>query len=190
MLAEPILRVDLPVSDVAPVAPVGLRQLVSSGPLRLVLAFADAREYVQHVTALTRVPGSPDWLLGVFASSGYAVPLIDLAAWAHRIAPESWQASAGTTANSVGHLNALRFGDATHTWAIRTTRAPEVFDPQIAKPLAVSTQLPLQVSSDHGRLMQHAAEAWTLPAGGVALQIRWAEVYDHLLQELGSANLA
>jgi CheW-like domain len=174
-----------------------LRQLVSAGSLRLVLEFADSREYVDQITAVTRIPGAPPWLLGIFSSEGAAVPLVDIAAWAQRSSPEPWTASQATLAlpglpqgGTKGGLRALRFNDGARAWAIRVSQAPSVFDPNAATMQPISTRLPLAVSSVNGNLMPHAECAWWLDRHSVALQVRWPEVYEVLLQELSGAGAA
>jgi hypothetical protein len=176
-----------------------LRQLVSAGRLRLVLQFVDSREYVDHVGALTRLPGAPAWLLGVFASEGAAVPLVDLAAWAQRSLPAPWTVARDTSGGADLHhavpqakgiLRALRFGEGASAWAIRVSQAPSVFDPNQVTAQPVSNRLPLAVSSANGNLMQHAEQIWLLRADSVALQVRWKEVHAALLQELSGAGAA
>ncbi len=174
-----------------------LRQLVSAGSLRLVLEFADSREYIDQIGALTRIPGAPSWLLGIFSSEGAAVPLVDLAAWAQRSNPATWTASRETgaapgmhAASAKGSLRALRFNEGASVWAIRVSQAPSVFDPNTAKAQPVSTRLPLAVSSVNGNLMQHAEQAWLLDKDSVALQVRWPAIREMLLQELSGAGAA
>jgi chemotaxis signal transduction protein len=173
---------------------VALRQLVTTGELRLVLKFADAREYTNSIGALTRVPGAPVWLLGIYAWEGTAVPLVDLAAWAQRTNPAPWTAwregeTAGATAVK-GGLHALRFGEGAGVWAIRVSQAPSVFDPNRNAAEPFSNNLPLQVSSSNGRLMAHLEQLWRLSTDSFALQVRWNNVHAALLQELSGAGAA
>jgi hypothetical protein len=190
----------LPLATTAalPAARVPLQQLVSAGSLRMVMSFGDSREYVDQVTALTRLPGAPPWMLGVFGSEGNAVPLVDIAAWAQRVAPEpftlvteSWQHGINTqtvTRGAKNGLRALRFGEGKGAWAIRVSSAPAVVDLTQATSRKVSNNLPLQVSSDHGNLMAFASQVWFMSADSVALQVRWPSVFEALLQELSGAS--
>jgi hypothetical protein len=181
-----------------PVARVPLQQLVSAGSLRMVMSFGDSREYVDQVTAITRLPGSPAWLLGVFGSEGNAVPLVDIAAWAQRRAPdpftlvtEGWQQAGSTqmaTGNAKNGLRALRFGEGKGAWAIRVSSAPAVVDLTQATSRAMSNNLPLQVSSNNGALMPFASQVWFMSPDSVALQVRWPSVFEGLLQELSGAS--
>ncbi len=171
-----------------------MRQLVSAGDLRLVLGFDEAREYVDNVPGLTRVPGAPAWLLGLFPSEGTAVPLVDIAAWAQRTEPAHWtQARAGSARSfdaahpatrSASALRALRFGEGEQAWAIRLSQAPAVLDLNDARHQPLSNDLPLRVSAINGALVHHAAQAWFLPGGAVALQIKWPQVAKALQNEL------
>lgn len=175
-----------------------LRQLVAAGDLRLVLQFADAREYTDQIGALTRVPGAPAWLLGVYASEGAAVPLVDLAAWAQRSEPAPWkawreddvQAATPFATSQKGMLHALRFGEGTDAWAIRMSQSPSVFDPNRHAAMPFSNRLPLHVSAVHGGLMVHAEQIWQLAPGSMALQVRWKNVHAALLQDLSGASAA
>lgn len=180
-----------------PVPRAALRQLVAAGSLRLVLQFADTREYFDQIGALTRLPGAPAWLLGIFASDGMAVPLVDLAAWAQRSEPAPWTVSSDTARvihesapKAKEALRALRFGEGASAWAIRLSQAPSIFDPTRSAAQPVSSRLPLAVSSVNGRLMEHAEQAWSLGQNKVALQVRWQKVYAELLQELSGAGAA
>lgn len=185
-------------SAALPAARVPLQQLVSAGSLRMVMSFGDSREYVDQVTAITRLPGAPAWMLGVFGSEGNAVPLVDLAAWAQRSAPEPFTlvtegSHHGTqsplvTASAKKGLRALRFGEGKGAWAIRVSSAPGVVDLTKATSRPVSNNLPLQVSSNNGNLMAFASQVWFMSAESSALQVQWPSVFDALLQELSGAS--
>jgi hypothetical protein len=181
-----------------PVVRVPLQQLVSAGSLRMVMGFGDSREYVDQITSLTRLPGAPAWLLGVFGSEGNAVPLVDITAWAQRSAPQPFSLvtegsqhgpnTQTATRSAKNTLRALRFGEGKGGWAIRVSSAPAVVDLTTATLREVSNQLPLQISSNNGNLMAFASQVWFMSADSVALQVRWPSVFDALLQELSGAS--
>ena len=181
-----------------------LRQLVAAGSMRFIVGFGDSREYVDALTGLTRVPRSPNWLLGVFSSDGASVPLVDIAAWAHHARPADWKytdshgtshfaavragARAGSATNVGRQLRALRFGMGANAWAIRVSEAPAVVALAASQATGISNRLPLSVSATNGRLMAHAETAWTLADNVAAIEVRWAELAQALRQELAGLS--
>jgi hypothetical protein len=171
-----------------------LRQLVAAGSMRFVVGFDESREYIDSVPSLTRIPRSPSWLLGAFSADGNAVPLVDISAWAHLTEPAGWRSHGQSTggrfekrnpgAPSSGPLRALRIGDGPSAWAIRVTEPPAVISLTPDQSIAISSTLPLAVSSINGHLMPHAIAAWLLPANVIALEVGWASLADVLRQEL------
>jgi chemotaxis signal transduction protein len=180
-------------SDVQPQG--DLRQLVTVGGLRLVMGFDESREYLDAVQAITRVPRAPAWLLGVLGSSGLAVPVVDLVAWAQRTRPEPWRVTGNergqsTTAVTAHVLRALRLRDGADAWAFRVTQAPSVVNLNTAQQSqAITAHLPLSVSASYGQLMPHAVRLWTLADGSWALQIRWPTVVEALRQDLSARTV-
>ena len=190
-----------PTETAAPAGRLGeLRQLVSAGAMRFVVGFDESRQYVDSISALTRIPRSPPWLLGAFASDGSAVPLIDLEAWAQQAEPAAWRLIQNTLESrnqnrqpwlsQAGNLRALRMGDGPTAWAIRVTEAPAVISLEPSQSHAISNNLPLGVSAVNGRLMPHSVAAWVLADHAIALQIRWSLVADALQQELSGISAA
>ncbi len=184
-------------------APGDLRQLVAAGSMRFIIGFDESREYVDAVASLTRIPRSPSWLLGAFSADGNAVPLVDIYAWAHQTEPTRWKPPGHLAGSrfeareghhpgspSAGTLRALRMGDGASAWAIRVTEAPAVISLAQNQSRAISSTLPLAVSSVNGHLMPHAMAAWFLAGDVVALQIRWAALADVLRQELAGISTA
>lgn len=184
-------------------APGDLRQLVAAGDMRFIIGFDESREYIDAVASLTRIPRSPGWLLGAFSSDGNAVPLVDISAWAHQTEPTRWRPPGHLAGSrfearegrhpgspSAGALRALRMGDGASAWAIRVTEAPAVVSLAQEQSRAISSTLPLSVSSVNGHLMPHAAAAWLLPADVIALQVRWAALASVLRQELAGISTA
>ncbi len=175
-----------------------LRQLVSAGAMRFVIGFNESRQYVDGIAALTRIPRSPPWLLGAFASDGSAVPLVDLEAWAQHAQPTAWRLSHNTfeTRNQArqpwlaqaSSLRALRMGDGPSAWAIRVTDAPAVVSLEPNQSHAISNRLPLGVSAINGRLMPHSAAAWVLADQTIALQINWLLVAEAVRRELSGIS--
>ena len=168
--------------------------------MRFIVGFDESREYIDSVSALTRIPRSPGWLLGAFSSDGNAVPLVDISAWAHQTEPKGWRSHGQmpgsrvegrhTGAPSTGPLRALRLGDGANAWAIRVTEAPSVISLAQNQSYTVSPALPLAVSSVNGHLMPHAMAAWFLAGDVVALQIRWNTLGDVLRHELAGISTA
>ena len=168
--------------------------------MRFVVGFDESRQYVDSISALTRIPRSPPWLLGAFASDGSAVPLIDLEAWAQQAEPTAWRLIQNTLESrnqnrqpwlsQAGSLRALRMGDGPTAWAIRVTEAPAVISLEPSQSHAISSNLPLGVSAVNGRLMPHSVAAWVLADHVIALQIRWSLVADALRQELSGISAA
>lgn len=183
-----------------------LRQLVAAGTMRFIIGFDESREYIDAVASLTRIPRSPGWLLGAFSADGNAVPLVDISSWAHQTEPTRWRPPgqpAGSRyegregregrhpgSSSAGTLRALRMGDGASAWAIRVTEAPAVVSLAPDQSRAISSTLPLAVSSVNGHLMPHASAAWLLPANVIALQVRWAALAEVLRQELAGITTA
>lgn len=173
--------------------PRATRQLVSAGSLRLVVGFDESRLYVDPVSQLTRVPRSPPWLLGVFALEGMAMPLVDLDAWAHRSQPDRWTVQTDPAEGmyvgknqSATRLRALVFGDGNHAWAIRVAQAPAMVDLQLDAARKITLDLPLAVSSMHGRLMNFAGQAWPIDKVLTALQPNWNALAQAIRLELSS----
>ena len=177
-----------------------LRQLVAAHYMRFIIGFDESREYIDSVASLTRIPRSPGWLLGAFSSDGNAVPLVDISAWAHQTEPTGWRSHGQMPgsrfegrhpgAPSAGPLRALRMGDGASAWAIRVTEAPAVISLAQHQSRAISSTLPLSVSSVNGHLMPHASAAWMLAGNLIALQVRWAALADVLRQELAGISTA
>jgi chemotaxis signal transduction protein len=182
-----------------------LRQLVVSGPMRFIVGFNESRAYLDSLAGLTRVPRSPQWLLGVFSSDGASVPLIDIDAWAHQTRPAAWKytdssgashfeglrASADATgAATAKQLRALQFGDGSNAWAIRVSEAPAVVALAAHQSQPITNRLPLQVSANNGRLMQHAQSAWALGDKTPAIEVRWSALAEVLRQELSGISSA
>ena len=180
-----------------------LRQLVVAGPMRFIVGFGESRAYLDSLTSLTRVPRSPPWLLGVFSSDGASVPLVDIDAWAHQTRPAAWKYtdSSGTShfegiragasaagAASAKQLRALQFGDGTNTWAIRVSEAPAVVTLTAHQAQSITNRLPLQVSANNGRLMQHAHAAWALGDKVPAIEVHWSALAEALRQELSGIS--
>ena len=179
-----------------------LRQLVVAGPMRFIVGFGESRAYLDSLSGLTRVPRSPPWLLGVFSSDGASVPLVDVDAWAHQARPAAWKytdslgashfegmrsgaAAAGVVANQ---LRALQFGDGANAWAIRVSEAPAVVALTEQQAQSISNRLPLQVSANNGRLMQHARAAWALGDKAPAIEVHWSALAEVLRQELSGIS--
>jgi CheW-like domain len=168
--------------------------------MRFVVGFDESRQYVDSVASLTRIPRSPGWLLGAFTADGNAVPLVDVSAWAHQTEPAGWRSQgplpgAGfdgylSQAPSSEPLRALRMGDGPNAWAIRVSQAPSVVSLSQDQSRAISSRLPLAVSSVSGHLMPHASVAWFLPENVIALQIRWTALAEILRQELAGIATA
>ncbi len=171
--------------------------------MRFIIGFDESREYIDAVASLTRIPRSPGWLLGAFSADGNAVPLVDISAWAHQTEPTRWRPPGQLAGNrfdvregrhpgspSAGTLRALRMGDGTNAWAIRVTEAPTVISLAQDQSRAISSTLPLSVSSVNGHLMPHATTAWLLPSNVIALQVRWAALANVLRQELAGISTA
>ena len=168
--------------------------------MRFIIGFDESREYIDSVASLTRIPRSPGWLLGAFSADGNAVPLVDVSAWAHQSEPSGWRSHSQLPgsrfegrhpgAPSSGPLRALRLGDGANAWAIRVTEAPAVISLGQDQLRAISSTLPLSVSSVNGHLMPHASAAWLLPANVIALQVRWAALANVLRQELAGISTA
>lgn len=175
-----------PVAAAEALAPNDLHQLVVAGPLRLILGFDEAREYLEHQPLPTRIPRAPDWVLGVLGLGGWAVPVIDILAWAQRVPASPLGILPGTRTTA---LKALRLREGVDAWALRLTQAPVVVNLAEAQPLAVDTALPLSVPATYGQLMPHAVRAWELPGQGLALQVRWSDVALALRQELAACTL-
>lgn len=181
-----------------------LRQLVVAGPMRFVVGFAESRAYLDSLSGLTRVPRSPNWLLGVFSSDGTSVPLIDIDAWAHQTRPAAWKytdtsgtshfagarsgAAVATGAAAARQLRALQFGEGLNAWAIRVSEAPAVVALEGHQAQSISNRLPLQVSANNGRLMQYAQSAWTLVGKAPAIEVRWSALAAVLRQELSGIS--
>lgn len=169
------------------------RQLVSAGSLRLIVGFDESRSYVDLVGQLTRVPRSPAWLLGVFGLEGVAIPLVDLDAWAHRSQPAPWTVPTDLAeglytgkAQSATRLRALVFAQASQTWAIRVSQAPAMVDLQLDAARQITLDLPLAISSMHGRLMSFAGLAWPVDKVLTALQPNWNALAQAIRLELSS----
>ena len=160
-----------------------LRQLVTSGQIRLILGFDESRAYSDGF-ALTRVPRSPTWLLGLFGADGVAVPLIDLDAWAHNTAPEQPVSADNRSTGRIMMNRALRLDDGSRAWAISLTQTPSVVDLANARSQEMSTRMPLSISSACGRLIAHVSKVWTLADNSQAVQVRWASVAQALRQDL------
>lgn len=171
--------------------------------MRFIIGFDESREYIDSVASLTRIPRSPGWLLGAFSADGNAVPLVDISAWAHQTEPTGWRPSGHLAGGrfegregrhpgppSAGALRALRMGDGASAWAIRVTEAPAVISLAQDQSRAISSTLPLSVSSVNGHLMPHASAAWMLAGNLIALQVRWAALADVLRQELAGISTA
>lgn len=208
-LSGQVFTTDIPTDNAAPdlasipgvAAPRGdLRQLVAVGSMRFVVGFDESREYIDTVTSLTRIPRSPSWLLGVFASDGAAVPLVDLEAWAHGRHPVPWRKTdaparsggslAGTAgAHGTGGLKALRMADDANAWALRVNQAPSVLAFAHLQSQIISHRLPLTVSANHGHLMPMATAAWFLPDDLIALQMRWASLASALRKALSGISV-
>jgi chemotaxis signal transduction protein len=202
MDAAQISRAEPPaaVSAASPAARAGteLRQLVVAGAMRFVIGFDESREYIDSLASLTRIPRSPVWLLGAFNADGNAVPLVDISAWAHQVQPVGWRSQGQLSGGhfegpqsggaSIGLLRALRMGDGPDAWAIRVTEAPSVISLSQDQSRAISSALPLAVSSANGHLMPHTSTAWLLPDDVIALQIRWAALAEALRQELAGVT--
>ena len=183
-----------------------LRQLVVAGPMRFIVGFGESRAYLDALAGLTRVPRSPQWLLGVFSSDGTSVPLVDIDAWAHQTRPAAWKYTdslgvsqfanvrAGTTgstgAGAARQLRALQFGDGANAWAIRVSEAPAVVSLAAHQAQSITNRLPLQVSANNGRLMQHAHAAWALGDKAPAIEVRWSALAEVLRQELSGISSA
>ena len=181
-----------------------LRQLVLAGPMRFIVGFGESRAYLDSLSGLTRVPRSPSWLLGVFSSDGTSVPLIDIDAWAHQTPPAAWKytdhagashfagarsgAAVGNGAASAKQMRALQFGDGPDAWAIRVSEAPAVVALAAHQVQSISNRLPLRVSANNGRLMQHAHAAWTLGKKAPAIEVRWDLLAQVLRQELSGIS--
>lgn len=184
-----------------------LRQLVVSGPMRFIVGFGESRAYLDALAGLTRVPRSPQWLLGVFSSDGASVPLVDIDAWAHQTRPAAWKytdslgasqfvnvrvagVAGATGAAATRQLRALQFGDGASAWAIRVSEAPAVVSLAAHQAQSITNRLPLQVSANNGRLMQHAHAAWTLGDKVPAIEVRWSSLAEVLRQELSGISSA
>ncbi len=183
-----------------------LRQLVVSGPMRFIVGFGESRAYLDALSGLTRVPRSPQWLLGVFSSDGASVPLVDIDAWAHQTRPAAWKytdsrgasqfvnvgagAVGATGAGAARQLRALQFGDGASAWAIRVSEAPAVVSLAAHQAQSITNRLPLRVSANNGRLMQHAHAAWVLGDKAPAIEVRWSNLAEVLRQELSGISSA
>jgi CheW-like domain len=182
-----------------------LRQLVLAGPMRFIVGFGESRAYLDALTGLTRVPRAPQWLLGVFSSDGASVPLVDIDAWAHQTRPAAWHytdslgtshfqgirsGAAATGAVAAKQLRALQFGDGANAWAIRLSEAPAVVALAAHQAQSITNRLPLQVSANNGRLMQHAQSAWLLGDKAPAIEVRWSALAEVLRQELSGVSSA
>jgi chemotaxis signal transduction protein len=183
-----------------------LRQLVVAGPMRFIVGFGESRAYLDSLAGLTRVPRSPQWLLGVFSSDGASVPLVDIDAWAHQTRPAAWKytdslgasqfvnvrvgAAGATGAAAARQLRALQFGDGASAWAIRVSEAPAVVSLAAHQAQSITNRLPLQVSANNGRLMHHAHAAWTLGDKVPAIEVRWSSLAEVLRQELSGISSA
>lgn len=179
-----------------------LRQLVIAGPMRFIVGFGESRAYLDTLSGLTRVPRSPQWLLGVFSSDGTSVPLVDIDAWAHQTRPAAWKytdslgashfegmrSGAAVTGAAAKQLRALQFGDGINAWAIRVSEAPAVVSLATHQAQSITNRLPLQVSANNGRLMQHAQAAWTLGDKVPAIEVRWRSLAEALRQELSGMS--
>ena len=193
-------------ADAAPEARGDLRQLVVAGPMRFIVGFGESRAYLDALTGLTRVPRSPAWLLGVFSADGASVPLVDIDAWAHQTRPDAWKytdssgasqfvnvrsGAAGVAgAGAPQQLRALQFGDGANAWAIRVSEAPAVVALAAQQVQSITNRLPLQVSANNGRLMQHAHAAWALGEKVPAIEVRWSALAEVLRQELSGISSA
>ena len=206
LAAMPASTTAAPLAVTAPVARGDLRQLVVAGPMRFIVGFGESRVYLDALTGLTRVPRSAQWLLGVFSSDGASVPLVDIDAWAHHTRPAAWKYTnslgvnqffnvrAGVTgaggAGSAKQLRALQFGDGASAWAIRVSEAPAVVALADHQVLSITNRLPLQVSANNGRLMQHAQAAWALGDKAPAIEVDWSALAQALRQELSGISLS
>lgn len=195
----------LPSADISESPRGDLRQLVAAGSMRFIVGFGESRAYLDSLSGLTRVPRSPQWLLGVFSSDGASVPLVDIDAWAHQTRPAAWRyidsqgashfegilsGTRATGAAAAKQLRALQFGDGANAWAIRVSEAPAVVALAAHQAQSITNRLPLQVSANNGRLMQHAQAAWTLGDRVPAIEVRWGSLVQALRQELSGISSA
>ena len=195
----------LPSADISESPRGDLRQLVAAGSMRFIVGFGESRAYLDSLSGLTRVPRSPQWLLGVFSSDGASVPLVDIDAWAHQTRPTAWRytdslgashfegilsGTKATGAAAAKQLRALQFGDGANAWAIRVSEAPAVVALAAHQAQSITNRLPLQVSANNGRLMQHARAAWTLGDKVPAIEVHWSNLAEVLRQELSGMSSA